>query len=63
MKFLGNWMELESIILNEVTHSQKKTLNQTQARESENLKDLPLNLCMVLGQASYILNLSFLPGK
>ena len=24
MKFLGKWMELESVILNEVTQSQKK---------------------------------------
>ena len=25
MKFLGKWMELESVILSEVTHSQKNT--------------------------------------
>jgi hypothetical protein len=25
MKFLGKWMELESIILSEVTHTQKNT--------------------------------------
>jgi hypothetical protein len=25
MKFLGKWMELENIILSEVTHSQKNT--------------------------------------
>ena len=25
MKFLGKWIELENIILNEVTQSQKKT--------------------------------------
>jgi hypothetical protein len=25
MKFLGKWMDLEDIILNEVTHSQKNT--------------------------------------
>jgi hypothetical protein len=24
MKFLGKWMELENIIMNEVTHSQRK---------------------------------------
>jgi hypothetical protein len=27
MKFLGNWMELENIILSEVTQSQKNTHN------------------------------------
>ena len=25
MKFLGKWLELESVILSEVTHSQKNT--------------------------------------
>jgi hypothetical protein len=25
MKFAGKWMELENVILNEVTHSQKNT--------------------------------------
>jgi hypothetical protein len=27
MKFLGNWMDLEDIILSEVTQSQKKSLD------------------------------------
>ena len=27
MKFLGKWMDLEGIILNEVTQSQKKSLD------------------------------------
>jgi hypothetical protein len=27
MKFLGQWMDLEDIILNEVTQSQKKSLD------------------------------------
>jgi predicted membrane protein len=65
MKFVGKWIELENIFLNEVTQSQKSSHNMYSLTSTPELLSLAAYafLFLVLGHASctqYVLGLCFL---